>query len=330
MLSTEDIKRGLKFSIAEGFFAHMYANLTGSVFLPAFALLLMASDLTIGFLASIPFFATIAQVLGSLIVERYRQRKKTALIMAFISRMLWLPVIVLTFFLFDENRDLLLTLVISIIIVHHIFGSISGVAWLSWMSSLVPPAIRGRFFGLRNSFLGIVTIVITLVGGVFLDWFRNTFPAIPLSWSFMILFFVAVVFGAISTILLSRQPDIEEPVRDPVSLRTMFSGPFQNIAFRKLIRFAVLWSFAVNFASPFYIVYMIRDLALSYTLVSAMAIFSALADLFGMGFWGHFSDKHGNRPVVIISAVMGAILPSLWIFTVNSTFSLLFLIPVLH
>lgn len=330
MLTVDDIKRGLKYSIAEGFFAHMYANLTGSVFLPAFALLLMAGDLTIGFLASIPFFATIAQILGSLIVEKYRQRKKTALVMAFISRILWLPVIVLTYFLFDQNRDLLLTLVIGLIIIHHFFGSVSGVAWLSWMSSLVPPVIRGRFFGLRNSFLGIVTIVTTLVGGIFLDWYKISFPSSPASWSFMILFLIAVVVGVISTLLLSRQPDIQEPVREPISFQNIFSGPFKDEKFKKLIRFAMTWSFAVNFASPFYIVYMIRDLDLSYTLVSTVAIFSALADLFGMGFWGHFSDKHGNRPVVVISATMGAILPSLWIFTGNSAFSLFFLIPLLH
>ena len=330
MLTVDEIKRGLKYSIAEGFFAHMYANLTGSIFLPAFALLLMAGDLTIGFLASIPFFATIAQILGSVIVEKYHQRKKTALVMALISRILWLPVIVLTYFLFDQNRELLLTLVIVLIIIHHFFGSVSGVAWLSWMSSLVPPVIRGRFFGLRNSFLGIVTIVATMVGGIFLDWYKISFSSSPASWSFMILFLVAVVAGVISTLLLSRQPDIQEPVREPISFRTMFSGPFQDEKFKKLIRFAMTWSFAVNFASPFYIVYMIRDLELSYTLVSTVAIFSALADLFGMGFWGQFSDKHGNRPVVVISATMGAVLPSLWIFTGNSAFSLFFLIPILH
>jgi hypothetical protein len=50
----------------------------------------------------------------------------------------------------------------------------SGVAWLSWMSGLVPEEIRGRFFGLRNSVLGLVTITVALAGG----WFSQNAVAL--------------------------------------------------------------------------------------------------------------------------------------------------------
>jgi len=330
MLNNEEIKKGLKFSIAEGVFAHIYANLTGGIFLPAFALLLMASDFTIGLLASIPFFGTIAQIFGSLLVERYRQRKRVTIFFSFISRILWLPICILVAVLFDINRDLLLSLIIILIIIHHVFGSISGVAWLSWMSNLVPPVIRGRFFGLRNSFLGIITIAVTLLGGVFLDWYKDTFNNLSSSYSFLILFSFAVIAGLISLFLISKQPDVQETVHKPLIVKSIFSEPFKNIQFRKLISFAMFWSFAVNFASPFFIVYMLRDLFLSYTLVSTVTIFSATADLFGMGFWGHFSDKHGNRPVLIISAMAGSFLPFAWLFTSPSAWSIYVLIPLLH
>lgn len=330
MLTNQEIKKGLKFSIAEGVFAHIYANLTGGIFLPAFALLLMASDFTIGLLASIPFFGTIAQIFGSLLVERYRQRKKITVFFAFVSRILWVPVCILIAILFDVNRDLLLTLIIILIIVHHVFGSISGVAWLSWMSNLVPPVIRGRFFGLRNSFLGMITISVTLLGGIFLDWYKNNFNNVSSSYSFLILFSFAVIAGLISLFLISKQPDVEETIQKPLIVKSIFSEPFKNILFRKLVRFALFWSFSVNFASPFFIVYMLKDLHLSYTLISAVTIFSATADLFGMGFWGHFSDKHGNRPVLIICAVIGSFLPFAWLFTSSSAWSIYLLIPLLH
>jgi MFS family permease len=330
MLSFTEIKRGLTFSVLEGIFAQIYANITGGIFLPAFIILLHASDLTIGLLASVPFFSTISQIIGSFLIERYQNRKKIAITFSFISRSFWGLIIILILVLFDFRPNLLLTLLIILIIIHHIFGSISGVAWLSWMSNLVPAEIRGRFFGFRNSVLGIVTIFTTLLGGLFLDWYRISFSSSSQANSFLFLFTLAILSGFISLIILTKQPAVEESISKSLPLKKLVSGPFKNLAFKKMARFGLVWSFAVNFASPFFIVYMIRDLQFSYTLVSVITICSAIADLFGMGFWGHFSDKHGNRPVMIICVTAGSFLPFIWIFTGNSFLVFYLLIPLLH
>jgi len=330
MHSPEDIRRGLKISIFEGALAHVYANLTGGIFLPAFALILLASELQIGILAAIPFFGTIAQIFGSVMVERFGHRKTIAIFFSLFSRLLWIPIVILVLQLFDESRSHLLTLVILIVLIHHLLGALSGVAWLSWMSNLVPPMIRGRFFGLRNSVLGTITILVTLAGGYFLDWFNVRFDNLPPSWPFVILFIVAIIAGVISALLLIRQPDPGQQPRNSVFLLDLFKQPFQNDQFRLMLGFAMTWSFAVNFASPFFIVYMIKDLNFSYTLISLMTILAALADLSGMGFWGTFSDRHGNRPVILISALAATSLPFLWLFSDQSVWSVYLLIPVLH
>lgn len=330
MHSPEDIRRGLKISIFEGALAHVYANLTGGIFLPAFALILFASELQIGILAALPFFATIAQIFGSVMVERFGHRKTVAIFFALLSRLLWIPIVILVLQLFDQSRSLLLTLVILIVLIHHLLGALSGVAWLSWMSNLVPPMIRGRFFGLRNSVLGTITIGVTLAGGYFLDWFHLRFDNLSPSWPFVILFIIAIIAGVSSAILLIRQPDPGQQRRNSVFLPNLFKQPFQNDQFRLMLGFAMIWSFAVNFASPFFIVYMIKDLNFSYTLISLMTILAALADLSGMGFWGTFSDRHGNRPVILISALVGATLPFFWLFSDSSLWSVVFLVPLLH
>ena len=330
MHSPEDIRHGLKISIFEGALAHVYANLTGGIFLPAFALILLASELQIGILAAIPFFGTIAQIFGSVMVERFGHRKTIAIFFSLLSRLLWIPIVILVLHLFDESRSLLLTLVILIVLIHHLLGALSGVAWLSWMSNLVPPMIRGRFFGLRNSVLGTITILVTLAGGYFLDWFHVRFDNLPPSWPFVILFIVAIIAGVISALLLIRQPDPGQQPRNSVFLLDLFKQPFQNDQFRLMLGFAMTWSFAVNFASPFFIVYMIKDLNFSYTLISLMTILAALADLSGMGFWGTFSDRHGNRPVILISALAATSLPFLWLFSDQSVWSVYLIIPALH
>ena len=205
-LNNREIRRGLKYSIAEGIFAHLYANFTGGIFLPAFALILLASDFTIGLLASIPLFSNVAQIFGALLIERFGKRKKITLGFSFLSRSLWIPIIFLILILFHEKRDLLLSLMILLIVIHHVVAAVGGVAWLSWMSNLVPPVIRGRFFGLRNSVLGIITLTATLFGGLFLDWYKLTFPQNSPAVSFLVIFSLAVVAGMVSLMLLSKQP----------------------------------------------------------------------------------------------------------------------------
>jgi MFS family permease len=329
-LSALKTRQGLRYSVIEGIFAHTFANLIGTIFLPAFALLLGAGSFEIGLLAAIPFLATLAQIPSATLVERIGNPRRVAVSFAFLARLLWLPIILLILLLHNYDPALLLSVFMLLFALYHMLGSMSGVAWLSWMSGLVPEQIRGRFFGLRNSVLGLVTITVTLSGGRFLDWYNNTFRDAPAVSAFEILYSVALVCGLISAVILMQKPDVPAIDHQSVRLNGKIRDILKYINFRKMLLFALFWSFSVNFASPFFVVFMLQDLHLSYTLISLMTVLSAVADLIGMGFWGNFSDQHGNRPVLIICAVGAAVSPALWYFTSGQGWFILPLIAVLH
>jgi MFS family permease len=198
------------------------------------------------------------------------------------------------------------------------------------MSAIVPEEIRGRFFGLRNSILGMITIIVTISGGYFLDWYPKIFPDMSRFNSFYILFGIGVIAGLASAVFLSRQvePKQLQPFRGQYKL--YMGEPLRNKNFRLLLIFACFWSFAVNFAAPFYVVYMLKDLSMSYTMIGILTVLSAGADLTGMGIWGHYSDQLGNRPIMIVTAGMVAILPIFWIFTTPHPVSVYLFIPFLH
>jgi MFS family permease len=75
---------------------------------------------------------------------------------------------------------------------------------------------------------------------------------------------------------------------------------------------------------------MLEDLSLSYTMIGIYTVLSAIADFTGMGIWGHYSDQLGNRPIMIITAGVAALLPLLWIFTTPHLISVYLFIPLLH
>ncbi len=329
-LSLKQTLSALRFSIAEGVFAQAYAVLTGSVFLPAFALALNASPVQVGMLAAMPFFANTATFFGAFLVEKYQRRKRLAVLFAFFSRLMWVPIIVLSVLLAGKQPGTLLTILIGLLFVSALLGALSGVSWLSWMAGLVPDEIRGRFFGLRNSILGAVAITVTLVGSRFLDKFIEWWPDLPRFHAFEILLGIAVVAGMLSTWLLTKKPELPVPPVPAQQFRRLYRIPLKDRNFRRLLQFAVLRSFATNIAAPFFIVYMLEDLHISYSIIGFYTVLTSVADLLGMWIWGHLSDHIGNRPVIIIVALVTTFLPCGWLLTGPTELSIFLLIPLFN
>jgi MFS family permease len=324
-LPPAQIVAALKISVYEGFSAQAFITLTGGVFLPAFALALGANNFYIGALAAVPFFANLFQLAGAFFVEKYGWRKKFCIITASLQRLSWAPAVILFLFFAPENKSAVLGILLAFMIVTHALAAMAGVSWLSWMTDVVPEGIRGRYFGLRNAVISIATSLSTFAGGWFLDRQQGRLSA------FGILFLIASAAGAVCTVLLIKQPEPPKlrPPRQDRFFR-LYCEPFRQPNFRRLLRFSILWQFGFYFASPFFIVYMLTELGVSYALTAIYAVISAVFDLVGMRVWGHISDHTGNKPVMTITAVAVTALPWLWLSTTSNAFSFYWLIPLLH
>jgi Na+/melibiose symporter-like transporter len=98
------------------------------------------------------------------------------------------------------------------------------------------------------------------------------------------------------------------------SFRKHIARPFKDANFRRFLIFALLWGFSVNFASPFFTLYFLRDLEFSYGFVAILGMISALADLMGMQLWGRISDKVKNRAVIQFAGWVAVFLPLAWVW----------------
>ena len=70
-------------------------------------------------------------------------------------------------------------------------------------------------------------------------------------------------------------------------------------------------------ASPFFAVYMLRDLKFSYLTYTIITIASTLTVFGAMSMWGARADHIGNRRVLRITSIFIPIVPILWIFSHN-------------
>ena len=81
--------------------------------------------------------------------------------------------------------------------------------------------------------------------------------------------------------------------------------------------------FSVAIASPFFAVYMLRDLQFSYAQFMANTGISVLAQFLTLNQWGRISDAFGNRRVLSVTGLMLPLMPLLWIVSPNFWYLLL-------
>src|SRR5579872_4545957 len=165
-LNRLEILRTLKISNWEAVFSTAHLTLTGGAFQTGFALWLGASNFWMGILASFPTFAGLIQILSSYIVERRGERRLFTAWFSGLGRLLWLPILLLPILLPPSIRFVVFAV---LLLLSSILLSIPAPAFTSWLSDLVPPDHRGRYFGRRNMLAGITTMVVSLPAAWFLD-----------------------------------------------------------------------------------------------------------------------------------------------------------------
>ncbi len=307
----------LRNSIFEGVFSHMYATLTGGVFLTGFALYLGMDELMIGLIAAMPFLVTILQLPTSYLIGKSGKRKRTWFGGAAGARTTWL--IILLVILLPRIHPLYrASFILVLIFLSYAFISISHVSWLSLMSDLVPERILGSFFGTRNMLCGAAGMVTMIVFGNLLDFMKDRLHT-PESVGFWFTFFSAVLFGFMSLRVITKIP--EPPAVRPAlqnSFRHDLFVPFRDANFRRFAGYALMWSFSVHTAAPFFTLYFLRDMGFSYGFVALLGMTSALADLIGMRVWGRISDEVRNKAVIQFASWVAAFLPIAWL-TVKPT-----------
>src|SRR3989344_3455064 len=310
------IKKSLKYSIYDGA-GNAINDGSGISYIAPFAIALKASNNQIGLLSSIPnLIAPISQLWSTKAIQKIKSRKKIVIFSALMQTLMWIPIILIPF-LFLKNGPIVLIITFSIF---AIFASFLGPVWASWMGDLVPEKKRGRYFGNRSKITGLVALIVSLGAGFFLD----IFPKNDVFKGFVILFMIALVGRLISIFFLSKkyEPKFEIDEKYQFSF-TQFTKKMSSNNFGKFTIYLILMMFAVYVASPFFTVYLLKQLNLSYTTFTIISVASSLATLISLPLWGKFADKYGNMRIIKLSGLLVPFVPFLFLFSTNIIYLLI-------
>ena len=302
-------RRGLKFSLWEGASASVHMTLTSGAFLTGYALLLGANDFELSLLLALPMLMQGMQLPGAYFIERSGHRKTLTRWGAGISRLLWLPMVLLPLLLPDWPH---IGFFLVLFTLAHLLMQLGVPGWITWMADLVPRQIRGRYFSQRNRFAGGFAIGVSLLGGIVLDFFREKDSAYD---GYLALFLLACTAGLAAFFFLGKQP--EPPQADPQPLpplSTYLSRPFQNKNYRRILAFYLALLFPVGISAPYFSAHLIKVLEWDFRLVAATSIGTSIVSLIVEPIWGKLVDRHGHRPVLILCTIGITHLPIYYAF----------------
>jgi MFS family permease len=138
---------------------------------------------------------------------------------------------------------------------------------------------------------------------------------------YALVFVLAAVFGTADIVLYFWADDPPMVRSDQqLSFCKLFVEPFKDRNYLKYTLFVSFWYFSVNIAGPFFNVYMIEEMKMSYLLISLFTQVTAnVMTIFFIGIWGRLADKYGSKPVMFLCCCSIFVLPVVWLFATSQT-----------
>ncbi|GAB1542195.1 hypothetical protein NUACC21_48690 [Scytonema sp. NUACC21] len=347
VLKKDAIRSSLKASTADCIFATVFSITTTGILLSNFLVELHASPIVFGMISAIPMVVNLIQPLGAYLSERTTSRFRYSLLTHGVARLLWLFLVVgiVALNLGRINSDQLVVLTMTIVLLTSLLGGLGSASWLSWIATLVPRQLRGRYFGFRNSAASLTNLICVPLAGLLVSkWSGGSLQG------YGILVFFGIISGVMSTGCQSLQADMNPRMQNvpasaanlenatltqsenvkPVSDENIVQGILNNSNFLMFLFYFSSWMLAVNLSAPYFNLYMLGTLKLDVSLVTLYGSIQAGANLVMLIVWGKLSDKVGNRLILMSVGILVAIAPLLWLGVDVSSFDIWVWLPLLH
>lgn len=278
----------------------------GETYIAAFALALGLGDVVAGIVASGPLLAgAILQLVSPYGIRRLGSHRRWVVLNACLQAASFLPLVAAALIGRIDAVGLLL-----IATFYWASGMATGPAWNTWVGTLVPRAVRARFFA-RRSRVGQIALLAALLGaGAILHY--GDAGGLRLE-AFAAVFALAGLARAVSAWLLAHQ---SEP--DPLVQRVtegLGYTPLPNApGSRHLLVYLLALQTGVHISAPYFTPYMLGEHALHLSYASYMTLIAAsfVSKIVALPWLGHFSASHGARRLLRLAGASVVPLPALW------------------
>lgn len=282
----------------------------GENYFSAFALLLHASPFQIAILSSLPqLIGIVFQLLSVKLLPRLSHARQLLAFGGVGQALCWIPLFTFPL-LFSEHGAWWL---IVCVVLYAALGSLTVPAWNSLLIGIVDPATRGTYFARRLQMTSLTSFLALGVAGAIL----NVGDRYGFHWSgFMLVFLLAACARALATRCQLRT------ARGITAAIPEAPGGFRHFVLRaatpdlrRFLLFSSLMHFSVFIAGPFFVLYMLQDLQLSYLQYAGWMAAGILAQYLTLKPWGQLSDTYGNKTILRLTGFGVPLLPILYLIS---------------
>ena len=280
-----------KYFFSQMAFGTAFTHLTSGIFLSGLAIWMGASDMLVGYISVIANICGVLILAFAAFFERFRSRKKLTIGLTIAAKLTTTLLVVLPAFAPSEIR---IGVFVAVLIAAFTLQAQATVALNNWMIVCIGAEKRGRYISARQTLAQVVTVLLSLSAGFFLDTVQGQYIG------FFVIFMAALLMGIIEVLLLSRIPDsiAHTPRGATRKLRDAIKIPLRDKAFMIFVVYIAVFYLLLNVADSFTTVYMIRYLELPYRLSTALSMLISLPQIVLLGIWGRISDTKGHSFVL--------------------------------
>jgi len=276
----------------------------GTPVITGYALWLGATEAEIAYFISIVFFTSLAQLVPPFLMERTTRHKAVVFLVGCLEITFYSCIVLVPLLFADPGRILAMGALLGL---GMMCGQLVAPIYNEWLAVTTPQAILGQFTARRTNANLLTGIVAAYLIGRYLD----LFPESEQYAGFITVFAAAAVFGIGGYLNLMRIPFRRVRSEAPTAKLLV---PFGDPRFRKLLVLLLIWHLGVGLALPFYSIFMLKTLHISYARV---ALFNGLfmgAMAMGNMIWGALVDRYGSKAILQIMIAPTALVPVLWTF----------------
>ena len=237
-------------------------NLIGGNFFTGFLLLLNADDGFMGLVTMTGFIGNLLQVLSPLLLERFTSRKRLLITFRAIIYLFNIAVISVVPFIPGTN-SIKLMMILSVILLINLINAVTAPGFAVWHIKSIPEDVRAKFFSIITIFNGVIIYVLILVSSRIIDIFKEKGNELE---GLLIFRGIALLLCLADIYFLFKIKEYPNQLSDTkVNLFNVLLNPFKEKKYLITVLIACLWNFSANMPGPYFSVYMLKDLGISYS-----------------------------------------------------------------
>lgn len=278
----------------------------GETYIPAFALAIGMSEVTAGWIVSIPLLlGAILQLISPWAVQQLGSHKRWVIICACGQASCYIG-----FLIQAVMGNLPHALMFITATLYWGSGMAAGPAWNTWVGTIIPPKIRARYFANRGRTCQAAVLLGLIVAGIALRIGQNTQY---LLYIFAGLFLAAGIarFTSIGYLVAQSEPLPIPPNLRKVSITEMLKRARHGND-GKLLLYMLSVQIAVQISAPFFTPFMISELQFSYSQYLLLIATAYVAKMIALSFMGSVVKKFGSNWLLYTVGVGIIPLSAMW------------------